>query len=185
MTDQLKEIGKRLEMLRESTELTSAQMAERISLSETDYTAYERGEQDFSFSFLHNAAEILGVDILDIMSGESPKLSTCCLVRKDEGFDVHRRTAYSYKHLAFTFRDKKADPFLVTVVPNGKVPDRNVHEGQEFVFMTEGQMELYINEIKYTLNEGDSVYFNAACPHAMKAVGGTAKFLSVVLKGDK
>jgi quercetin dioxygenase-like cupin family protein len=49
--------------------------------------------------------------------------------------------------------------------------------------MVSGNMEFYLDNIVYELKEGDSVYFNASVPHAMKAVGKQpAKFIAVVIK---
>jgi quercetin dioxygenase-like cupin family protein len=106
------------------------------------------------------------------------------LVRNGEGLDIERRKAYDYKHLAFTFSNKKADPFMVTVEPKeGEKPTLHSHEGQEFDYMLSGKMEFYFDDIIYELNEGDSVYFDSSVPHAMKAIGGQpAKFLAVVIK---
>lgn len=184
MTEQLKDMGARLTMLRESTGFTPEKLAEALDVPPAEYLLYEAGEKDFSFSFLNNVAGILGVDVLDIISGETPKLSTCCVVRAGGGYDINRREAYDYKHLAFTFRDKKAEPFMVTVEPGGnKEPELHSHDGQEFNYMISGCMDLLINETVYTLSEGDSVYFNSGLPHAMKARGDApAKFLAVVMK---
>jgi len=184
MTEQLKDIGQRLSALREIMEYSCQTMAEKMSIEETTYRAYENGEIDFSFSFLYNAAAILGVDVLDILNGESPKLSTCCLVRKGEGFDILRREAYDYKHLAFTFRDKKAEPFLVTVSPKaGEAPTLHAHEGQEFNYLVAGRMRIYLGDMQYDLQEGDSMYYNASVPHAMEALGAEpARFIAVVMK---
>lgn len=185
MTDQLKDIGMRLASLRDDCGMTAADMAERLEIPEDEYCEFERGARDFSFSFLYNAAGILGVDVLDLMSGESPKLSTACVVRSGGGYAIQRRAAYDYKHLAFTFRDKLAEPFMVTVEPkpDESAPVLHGHEGQEFNYVVSGKMQLYIGEITYTLAEGDSVYFNSSVPHAMRAVGGKpARFLAVVMK---
>jgi len=184
MTDQLQEIGGRLGALREIFDITAEKMAEKMKISVDEYSAYERGQRDFSFSFLQNAAQIFNVDVVDIISGESPKLTKCALVRNGEGFDIERRKAYDYKHLAFTFSNKKADPFMVTVEPKeGEKPTLHSHEGQEFDYMLSGKMDFYFDDIVYELNEGDSVYFDSGVPHAMKAVGGqAAKFLAVVIK---
>jgi len=184
MTDQLKDIGQRLSALREIMEYSCQMMADKMGIEEASYRAYENGEIDFSFSFLYNAATILGVDVLDILNGESPKLSTCCLVRKGEGFDIFRREAYDYKHLAFTFRDKKSEPFLVSVNPKkGEKPTLHAHDGQEFDYLVAGKMKLYLGDITYELSEGDSIYYNSAVPHAMEAVGDEpAKFIAVVMK---
>ncbi len=75
MTEQLIEIGKRLLTLREIMEISQEDMAEKMEMDLTAYDAFEKGEKDFSFSFLYNAAGILDVDVLDLISGESPKLS--------------------------------------------------------------------------------------------------------------
>ncbi len=184
MTDQLQEIGARLGALRDVFDITVENMAQKMNVSVDEYSAYEHGQRDFSFSFLQNAAQIFNVDVVDIISGESPKLTKCALVRNGEGFDIERRKAYDYKHLAFTFSNKKADPFMVTVEPkSGEKPVLHSHEGQEFDYMLSGKMEFYFDDIVYELNEGDSVYFDSGVPHAMKAVGGqAAKFLAIVIK---
>jgi len=143
---------------------------------------YESGRKDFSFSFLYNAARVLGVDVIDLISGDSPRLSDWCLVRNGEGYAIDRRAAYKYSHLAFTFRDKKAEPFLVTVEPKGDKPTLHSHEGQELNWMVSGRMKFFIAETEFDLEPGDSVYFNASIPHAMQALGGgPAQFLAVVI----
>lgn len=185
MTEQLTEIGKRLYALRDIAEISLRDMAEKMDMSPEEYEAHETGQKDFSFSFLYNAAGILGVDVLDIISGESPKLSQCTLVRKGKGYDIVRRAAYDYKHLAFTFRNKKAEPFLVTIEPKPEEiePDKHAHEGQEFNYVLTGAMKLYLGDDVYELFEGDSVYFDSGIRHAMRAMGNeSAKFLVMVIK---
>lgn len=183
MTEQLKEIGMRLMALREIFDISTKEMAEKMGMSEAEYAAYENGENDFSFSFLYNAAQIFNVDVLDIMSGDSPTLSTCCVVKAGHGYDVNRNKAYDYKHLAYTFRNKKAEPFIVTVEPCEKTPALHGHEGQEFNYMISGKMMFYIGDISYELEEGDSVYFDSSVPHAEKAIGDkAASFIAVVIK---
>ena len=187
MTEQLSEIGGRLGALRDIMDIPAEKMAADMKLSVDEYIAYERGERDFSFSFLQNAATIFGVDIVDIISGESPKLTKCAVVRKGEGYDIIRRKAYDYKHLAFTFSNKKAEPFMVTVEPKQDSELTELvlhsHEGQEFNYMVSGSMEFYLEDKFYELSEGDSVYFDSGIPHAMKAVGEQpAKFIAVVIK---
>ena len=184
MTEQLIEIGERLKGLRNIMDIQAEKMAEIMKLSIDDYMDYERGQRDFSFSFLFNAAKILDVDIVDIISGETPKLTTCALVRKGEGYDIKRQEVYNYKHLAITFSKKKAEPFLVTVEPNKEEEvTLHTHEGQEFDYMLSGKMEFHLNGMAYELNEGDSVYYDSGIPHTMKPIGGqAAKFIAVVMK---
>jgi len=184
MTDQLRDIGKRLAALREIMGVSEQSFAERCGITTEALAAYERGELDFSFSFLYNAANILGVDVVDVMSGDSPKLSGCCLTRAGEGYTIDRRAAYIYKHLAFTFKNKLAEPFMVTVEPKEDAgePEQHAHPGQEFNYMAEGRMRLYMGAVTYDLNPGDSVFFDASQAHAMRALDGKpAKFLALVM----
>lgn len=183
MTYELKEIGKRLSVLRDINDITAEEMASKLNMSTENYLACEKGEADFSFSFILNAAAILGIDVLEIISGVSPKLSTCTVVKKGHGFPINRNTGNDYRHLAHTFRDAKADPLLVTVSPSDDPPVMHDHEGQEFNYVLHGNMKFYIGDICYELGKGDSVYFDSSIPHAEKAVGGKdLQFLAIVLK---
>ena len=182
MNDQLKDIGMRLASLREDCEYSLAQMADLLKMDLDEYKEYEKGNKDFSFSFVYNCANILGVDVLDIISGSSPTLSKACMVKSGKGFSVKREHEYDYKHLAYTFRNKKAEPFLVTIEPDDATPVLHGHEGQEFNYMLSGEMTLYIGDISYDMKKGDSIYFDASLPHAAKAKGEkAAQFIAVVI----
>ncbi len=182
MTEQLQEIGMRLRALREIMGMEPEEVAAACGVDAATYLLYEAGKKDFSFSFLYNAANVLGVDVVDIMSGESPKLSTCSVVRAGRGFKVERRAAYSYMALAFTFRNKKAEPFHVTVYPSN-MPDLHGHEGQEFQYLLKGDAEMVIGETTFTLHTGDAVYFDSSIPHALRSLNDEpAEFIAVVIK---
>jgi transcriptional regulator with XRE-family HTH domain len=188
MTDQLREIGRRLAELMDIQGVSREELASKCGVSVEQIEAYERGESDFSFSFLHKAANVLGVDVVDLISGDSPKLSGCCLTRAGEGYAIERRSVYNYKHLAFTFRKKLAEPFMVTTEPrdDNNAPDPHSHVGQEFNFMLEGRMRLFIENISYDLEPGDSVFFDSSQAHDMRALDGKpARFLALVMSGGK
>ncbi|HHT77413.1 MAG TPA: cupin domain-containing protein [Clostridiaceae bacterium] len=186
MDIQLKQMGERIRTLREIMELSPEEVSDRCQISVSDYLEYEEGSKDFSFSFLNNVASIFGVDVLDIMSGESPKLSMASVVKKGEGFEIKRREAYDYKHLAYTFRNKLAEPFLVTVEPkHDEKPVLHAHPGQEFNYVVKGEMTFYLDSLTYILGEGDSLYFDSGVPHAMKANNDRpCQFLAIVLKKE-
>lgn len=182
MTYQLEEIGRRLEELREICEISAEEMSEKLGISLEEYKSYETGKADFSFSFIMNASAILGVDVLDILGGVSPKLSTCTVVRKGKGLSVNRYEKYDYKHLAYTFRNAVATPLHVTVTPDDEPPVMHEHPGQEFDYVLHGCMKFYLGDICYELNKGDSVYFDSSIPHAEKAIGErNLEFLAIVL----
>jgi len=185
MTEQLIEIGGRLKALRDIMDMSAETMAEAVKLGADEYLAYERGERDFNYSLIENAAKVLGVDHVSILSGSSPKLSVCSVTRNGEGYDIERE-AYEYKHLAYTFKNRMADPYMVTVEPTNGTADTltwHSHEGQEYNYMVSGKMAFYHGGAVHEMNEGDSVYFDSAVPHTMRALGGkAARFIAVVMK---
>ncbi len=185
MTDNIKTIAIRIQDLREISGLTQAQVAEASGVPLQDYVEYEGGERDFSFSHLFNIASTLGVDISDLLTGESPKLHGYVMTRAGQGLAFERRRAYQYEHLAYNFRDKKAEPFIVTVEYNpnqtsGKTA--HAHEGQEFNYVLEGHMMIELNGNQVFLGPGDSLYYDSSIPHAMYALEHDARFIAVVIK---
>ena len=128
-------------------------------------------------------AKKYGVSLDVLMFGEEPKMSTYFLTRKGQGKSVERRKAYQYESLASGFRGRKADPFIVTVEPKPANTPRemNSHSGQEFNMVLEGTMELTIGSKSLTLNEGDSIYFDATQPHGMRTLNEKpVRFLAII-----
>lgn len=184
MDDRIKLIGERMKALREIMDVSVADLAKAVGLTEAQYLEYEEGKHDFSFSFLYSVAGLLGVDIVDLMTGEGPRLSVCSFVKKGTGLKLERRKEYKYEHLAYLFKNKKMEPFLVTVEPKDTDArsHMNSHEGHEFDYVLEGSMTVYVAKQKVDMQAGDAIYYDAKNPHAMQAVGGVCRFLAIIAK---
>lgn len=183
MTEQLKLIAERIRNMREILDLTPEEVAVKSGMSLKEYLAYEAGESDFSFSHLHNIAKALGIDITDLLTGESPRLSHYILTRNGDGHSINRNAAYNYKHLALNFQNKLIQPFLVTLEPETdskeKVP--NQHAGQEFDYVLSGTLMVYLDGQELILGPGDSLFYDSSYPHAMYALEDKqVTFLAVV-----
>jgi len=183
-TEQLKWIAVRIRDLRDIAGFSARDVADKAGIDIAEYEAYETGEVDFSFSHLFNIAEALGVDISDLLTGESPKLQGYVITRKGQGLSFYRRQEYEYRHLAYNFRDKLTEPFLVTVTRDdtGTVKQPHSHEGQEFDYVLEGTLKVILDGNELYLNEGDSVYYDSSLPHAMYTMDGACRFIAVVVK---
>lgn len=177
-------IAMRIRDLREIVAMTQEQVAQKAGIPLEEYEAYESGTRDFSFSHLFNIAEVLQVDISDLLTGESPKLKGYVLTRKGKGLAFDRRRQYHYQHLAYNFAHKLAEPFVVTVEQDapGAVKQAHSHEGQEFDYVLEGVLRLNLGGNELLLQSGDSIYYDSMLPHAMYAVDGDCKFIAVVVK---
>ena len=89
---------------------------------------------------------------------------------------------YSYESLAQDKKNRYMEPFLVTLEPATK-KDRNAysHEGEEFIFVLEGEMEVTLEDHTDVLKPGDCIYFDSRLRHRVEAVGDTeTKILAVI-----
>ena len=183
MDEQLKQIGERLRGLRDVLDIEAGDMAKLCGISLEQYQKMEQGESELSVANLQKIAKEYGVSLDVLMFGEEPHMRNYFLTRKGQGLHVERRKAYNYESLASGFRGRKADPFIVTVEPKpADAPkEMNSHSGQEFNMVLEGTMELTIGPKVLTLDEGDSIYFDATQPHGMRTIGDKpVRFLAII-----
>ena len=184
MCDPIKSIANRLRGLREVLELSAQEVAESCHLRVEEYMALESGESDISVNVLQTIARRYGISLDVLMFGEEPKMNAYFITRAGAGVSVERRKAYKYEALASGFRDRKADPFIVTVetAPTDAPMHLNSHEGQEMNYVLEGRLLLSLNGKELVLNVGDSLYFDSSLPHGMKALDGRpVRFLAIIM----
>ena len=162
-------------------------MAQTTGVSEQEYQDLEDGKGDFSFTFLYQCAERFGVDLVEILTGDSPKLSFYSVVRNGQGLPIERRRGFTYNHLAYLFENKLCEPFLVRAPYLPEEQDQPIHlsfhEGQEFDYILKGSLKVAMEDKIEVLGEGDAIYYDSGHGHGMIATGGEeCVFLAVVLK---
>lgn len=181
------EIATRLKDLREIMDISISDMSKKVGIEESEYLKHESGKKDFSVTFLYNCAEIFGIDVTALLTGETPKLNSYSIVRKNEGVKTNRREMFVYEHLANHFNNRHSEPFLVTAPYIEKSQNQSIslstHKGQEMDFILSGSMKIVINGREEILNEGDTIYYDSSQPHGMIAIGGKeCKFLAILIK---
>ncbi len=182
----LKQIGERLKDLREIFSYSTEYTAKALDVSEQIYIESENGERDLPISFLHKAAKLFEVDITDIILGEAPTLSLYHVAHLDDGLPVEHREGFAYRNMAYLFKDRRVEPFIV-VAPYSEAAQNapislSVHDGQEFDLVLKGTLKMVVNEKTEILHAGESIYLNSKYPHGMIAVDGEdCEFLAVVI----
>lgn len=187
METKIMEIAQRIRGLREILEISQEDMARKIDINLEQYQQYEDGTIDFGFTFLYQCAQVFGVDIIELLTGEKPKLSFYTVVRSGKGLPMKRRQGFTYQHLAYRIKDKLAEPFLVTAPyfeeEQTKLIELNRHKGQEFDYVLKGSMKIQLEDHIEVLGEGDSIFYDSSHGHGMIATGGNdCTFLAFVMK---
>ncbi|NLE26327.1 MAG: helix-turn-helix domain-containing protein [Clostridiaceae bacterium] len=187
MNDKIIEIAQRIRGLREDFGISVTEMAQLVEVTEEEYLSYEEGKRDFSFTFLYKIAARLGLDISELLTGSSPTLSVYTHVKKGKGLSIERRKGFKYQSLAYLFKNRNAEPFLVEAVydeaaDKGEIMQRN-HDGQEFDYILSGSLKVKIDDHEFIMEAGDAVYYDASHKHGMVATKGeTCVFLAVVIR---
>lgn len=183
MSEEIKAVADRLKGLREIMDVSIEEAAEVCGLTTEQYQKYESGSVDIPVGVLQCMAKKYNIDLTVLISGSEPHMHSYFLTKKDRGLSVDRRADYKYQSLAYGFKNRKADPFIVTVTPEDtKEIHFNSHPGHEFNYMLEGTMRIVVDSREMILEPGDSLYFDATCQHGMQALNNKkAKFLAIII----
>ena len=187
MEPNIKEVAGRIRALREDMDLTMQEMADATGRSVAEDSAQENGEQDLSFTFLYKCAEKFGVDVIELLTGENPHLSGYSLTRANDGLSIKRRAGFEYLHKAPHFKNKIAEPFLVTAPYLEEEQNQPIHlsrhTGQEIDYILSGKMRFAYEDHVEELEAGDMLMYDSGRGHGMIATGGEpCVFLAIVMK---
>ncbi|MCQ2487748.1 MAG: AMP-binding protein [Clostridia bacterium] len=180
------EMALRIRELREIEGFTTAYMAEEIGISEEEYIACEAGTQDLNFAFLYRCAQTFGVDVTDLIEGESPNLAKLVFTKKGEGQKIEKAHGMTYYNLAAAFKNRISEPLYVeaeyTDEAQSKPIELTTHKGQELDIVLSGALEVQVGDHIEILHPGDSFYYDSSTPHGMRAVENqNCEFYAIVL----
>ncbi len=185
---EVNDVGGRVAQIRESRGLTPDQLAERSQLSAELIREIEKGALIPSLAPLIKIARVLGVRLgtfMDDMEHIGPVVARRGQRSKAVRFADKSRVssgALDFYSLAMDKSGRHMDPFLVDVLPaSEKDFPLSSHEGEEFIYVISGRIEISYGKELYQLNEGDSIYYDSTVAHNVHAPGDTpATLLAVV-----
>ncbi|GHV70550.1 transcriptional regulator [Spirochaetia bacterium] len=180
MDDTLSQIPGRIKELREILEISGIDMAADIGIPRETYDAYESGALDIPISALYKIANRLGVDLTVLLTGEEAKMETASVCRNGKGVQVERFPGYEFSSLASNFKNRTMEPLLVYLDPAKEPAAAVSHSGQEFNYVIEGTVKVKVGPREYTLEAGDSIYFDARLPHGQAAAGKPSRFITII-----
>jgi quercetin dioxygenase-like cupin family protein len=114
------------------------------------------------------------------------------VVRKGQGQAVARygkkksqQYGYIYESLAPEKANRVMEPFIVTLLPTD-AEEFSAHDGQEFIYVLEGEMKVQVGDQTEFLHPGDAVYYDSTQPHLVKsATRAKTTILAVLYTGAK
>ncbi len=159
-------LGERIKRNRNEKGLSLRDLAGRVDLSASFLSQIEQGKASPSIENLKKIANCLDVRVSYLIEDDEAKKNTD-VMRKNERHvieSIDSNTKISL--LTSSDIEKNMEPILYEIAPGGESGrDYYTHPGEEFIFILEGTLEIYINEMAHSLNEGDSLYFKSTQKH--------------------
>ena len=183
-------VGSKIKGIRESKNLTIEEIAESSGLSADQIASIENGQNLPSLGPLIKIARALGVRLGTFMD-DNDALGP--VVTRAEEREHERSISFSndatdarkhmeYHPLAQHKAGRHMEPFVIDINPTDSLDYKlSAHEGEEFIYVMEGEIELEYGKEKYELKEGDSIYYDSIVKHHLHGVAGmSAKILALI-----
>lgn len=181
------DIGQRIRKIREEKGLTRDEISKMTGFDEAFLAGIEKNEVQPQLGTLIKLSKALDSAFGRLVSGVGEKLYS--ITRKDERRTVSRSTSkksqrqvYTYKSLAPDVKGRHMEALIVQLAEDPE-KEISVHEGEEFIFVLNGEVVLEIGEDKYELEPGDSAYYLSTTPHHIAAKSAKATILAVIYEG--
>lgn len=186
--DTSKIVGEKIKSLRESRSISMEDLAQRSGLALEQIERIEGNIDLPSLAPLIKIARVLGVRLGTFLDDQDETGPAIC--RKAEAGDsisfsnnaIQSRKHMEYHSLAKAKSDRHMEPFIIDVDATDDIDFvLSSHEGEEFIFVMEGVMEVCYGKNSYLLEAGDSIYYDSIVPHHVHGYQGqAAKILAVV-----
>jgi transcriptional regulator with XRE-family HTH domain len=178
-----KKIGERINKLRLNKKMTLESLANVTGFTSGYLSRIENSENAPPISTLSKIGQALEVDISFLLF-EYPADSqrNMVIVRKDDPKElVDRKASFGYRYEALADKKvgKNMEPYIL--YPDFEYSTIFQHEGEEFFYILEGRVEFVYGDVRYVLETGDSMYFDAHIPHSGISLGDQkAKILIII-----
>lgn len=162
-------IGERIKRSRNDRGLSLRELATKVELSASFLSQIEQGKASPSIENLKKIANCLDVRVSYLIEDEEVKKNSDLMKREErkyvESIDSNTRIAL----LTSSNIEKNMEPILYEIGAGGE-SGRSfyTHPGEEFIFIVEGSLDIYIEDNIYNLREGDSFYFKSTQKHRFK-----------------
>jgi len=170
--------GARLKKLREGHDWSIEALAEATGQTPDFIQGVEDNVVSPPVGFLLRLSSTLNVDPGTFLGKEE---QVAIRDRRLEAY-VRRTQNYSYQTLTEGSATDHLRAFMVTIEPHDThKPVAYKHEGEEFIYVISGELELTLDKKTKVLKPGEHMHFNSYIPHRLKSLSNEPTRCLVVL----
>ncbi len=178
-------LGEKILRLRKERRLSLTTLSAAAGVSASTISRIENGRLSPTYSVLSRLCEALGLHMSDVIAEASHNTALrfapgCRAVTRGGQGMMHKTPRGGYEFLGTELATKRMEVAIIEPIPDHVGRSLESHAGQEFIYVLEGRLMFYMQHYApLVLEPGDSVYFDAAAPHAVYAVQGAVRILSL------
>lgn len=176
----------RLKLLRKKLGITLEVLADKAGMTKSYLSKVERGLNTPSIASALKLARALNVNVEELFSADASDQARYSLVRQGERQSlVGSGEGPGYAVLTSQVGQRSLLPFLIQPPTEFSDPTFKEHQGEEFLFVHSGQVEVDFMTERVLLGQGDALHFNAQTPHRLRSIGPQQAQLLVVVQGGE
>jgi transcriptional regulator with XRE-family HTH domain/KaiC/GvpD/RAD55 family RecA-like ATPase len=181
------ELGLRLKEVRSKRGLSQTELAKLVGVTPSTISQVESNLIYPSLPALVKMAEVLSVEVSSFFQAKTEMGKRLVFPGTEASVvklsDMPEETIMA-KLLTPVDFDAKAEPYLIEIAPEAKLPSHFfIHKGEEIGYVLSGRLQMTVEKAVYKLRSGDVVYLASEMPTQWSNPGpGTAKVLWIKIR---
>jgi transcriptional regulator with XRE-family HTH domain len=167
------QLGKNLRQARLDKGYSLQDLAELSNVSRSMLSKIERNEKNPTINVLCQIAEALDLTVSQLLGQEMP--NEVVVIRKKERISFRDKTSGMERHILSPSFPSKGVEFILNIIPKGcssGVFPAHKASVREYIYIDKGSLRVQLGDVKsFTLEEGDSIYFEADVKHQFDNIG--------------
>jgi transcriptional regulator with XRE-family HTH domain len=181
-------VGERVRRLRRQAGNSLRRQAELVGVSPSALSALENGRGGMSLTSLQRVGGYFGLTITELLEtpssddddGDKPAADVEVFSIAAPGAAVVQRGSGALYQLLGSGIKHDLQPYLISFLPGGGYEiDEMGHQGEEFVYVVVGEIDLLYGDETHRLRQGEAARFRSATPHAFR--NASASGIAVIL----
>lgn len=176
----LTKIGAKIKEIRESKGLSAEEVVERAGVDPAFYSLVEKNEEVPAVGDLLKVSRVLGVRLSTLLDDQQN-----CGAVVARHLDIMEKPSFSFKGghsdnsetcyypICANKANRNMDCYKLVVTPFEGKRCFSSHEGEEFLYVLDGEAEIQYGKQSYNLSEGDTIYFDSVVPHSIASASKT------------
>ncbi|MFH2012054.1 MAG: XRE family transcriptional regulator [Pseudomonadota bacterium] len=187
-SDNVESVGERIKKIRETKGISLQELSAQTDFPVDLLSQIENKTVSPQIGTIIKLAKSLKTVFGELTAEEGQK--TYSILRHGERKVVSRSTTqkghnYTYMSLASDVKGRHMESFIVKLESDSPEQELSAHDGEEFIFVIDGEMKVRLGEKVEILSTGDTIYYLSNIPHLVTSNrNGPTYILAVIYTGS-